>query len=137
MTDVEEIVATAVRYAFALDSKDWDALSAVFTADATAALGSELSGLDAIADRCKQALGRLDSSQHLVGTHQVSVAGDRATHRCYLHAQHVRRGAEGGPHYIVAGRYEDALLRTANGWRITRRELHVMWTEGNSAVISG
>jgi ketosteroid isomerase-like protein len=139
-TPVEDelaVVAVAVRYTWALDQHDFDALDEVFLPEATAVLGGppELVGRDAIKQRIHDALHRLDDSQHLVGNHQVVVDGDTATHRCYLHAQHVRRDADGGPHYVVAGRYEDRLVRTPGGWRIAHRDLVVMWTEGNVAVI--
>jgi hypothetical protein len=38
---------------------------------------------------------------------------------------------------VVAGRYEDRLVRTADGWRIAHRELITMWTAGNLAVVRG
>ena len=131
------IVAVAVAYTWALDEHDWDALDDVFVPDATAILGHppELVGRGAIKRRIRDALSPLDDSHHLVGNHQVRVDGDSAAHRCYLHAQHVRRAADGGPHYVVAGRYVDRLVRTADGWRIAHRDLVVMWTEGNVAVV--
>ena len=137
--DERDIVAVATRYCRALDTKNWTLLGEVFLADATADLGSptRLVGLAAITGRIKAALSNLDDSQHLVGNHEVTVRGDVASHRCYLQAQHVRSAAVGGPNYIVAGRYEDELVRTAAGWRITHRTLVVMWTEGNLAVTRG
>ena len=72
-------------------------------------------------------------SQHLVGTHQVALDGDRATARCYLHAQHVNQS---GGQYIVAGRYDDDVVRTPAGWRIQRRTLTVLWTAGDPAVLA-
>jgi len=137
LLDEEAIVAVAVRYCWALDTRDWGALREVFLPDATANLANEtvLVGLDAIAERCSAALTPLDDSQHIVSTHQVVVDGDTATHRCYLHAQHVRHSAEGGANYVVGGRYEDRLVRTAEGWRIAHRDLIMMWTEGDLAVV--
>lgn len=142
LADHHAIVALTHAYCWALDSHRWDDLEQVFTPDATAVLGSpELRGVEAIKRRIEQALGSLDDSQHMVNTHEVRIDGDTATSRCYFHAQHVRRAAAeqgtGGRHYIVAGRYEDRLVRTAEGWRIARRELITMWTEGNLAVIRG
>lgn len=134
-----DIVNVAIGYTWALDEHRWDELHRVFAPDATATLGSpdRLDGIEAIIGRIRSALEPLDDSQHLVGNHQVVLDGDTATHRCYLHAQHIRHGANGGPHYIVAGRYEDDLTRTSDGWLITHRNLHVMWTEGNPAVVRG
>jgi hypothetical protein len=137
LVDERDIVRVALRYARALDTKDWALLDEVFLPDATAELGSRtlLEGIEAIRRRIRTALEALDASQHLVGNHEVDVVADTATHRCYVQAQHVRRAAPGGPNYIVAGIYEDRLVRTAAGWRIAHRTLSVMWTEGNLAVV--
>ncbi len=137
LVDERDIVRVALRYARALDTKDWALLDEVFLPDATAELGSRtlLEGIEAIRRRIRTALEALDASQHLVGNHEVDVVADTATHRCYVQAQHVRRAAPGGPNYIVAGIYEDRLVRTATGWRIAHRTLSVTWTEGNLAVV--
>ena len=137
LLDERDIVALAARYCRALDTKDWPLLSEVFVPDATAELGtaSLLEGLDAITARIRSALGYLDDSQHLVGNHEVSVDGDTGTHRCYLQAQHIRKVADGSPNYMIAGRYEDRVRRTPDGWRSVHRTLTVMWTEGNLTVV--
>lgn len=142
LLDRQAIVDLTHAYCWALDTHRWDDLDGVFTTDATAILGSpELQGRAAIKARVAQALSPLDDSQHMVNTHQISVDGDTATSRCYFHAQHVRSGARdaasAGANFIVAGRYEDRLVRTPDGWRIAHRELVTMWTAGNLAVIRG
>lgn len=134
--DRADIIDVTHNYCWALDRNEWDELDDVFMPDATALLGShKAANRDEIKQICSNALGKLDDSQHIVATHQVRVNGDMATSRCYLHAQHIRRSAEGGPHYIVAGRYEDDLVRTPHGWRIKHRTLTVMWTEGNMQAV--
>ena len=136
LLDERAIRNVALRYCRALDTKDWPLLDDVFLPDATAELGvpTTLEGIEAIRARIRGALEHLDDSQHLVGNHEIDVDGDTATHRCYLQAQHVRAAAVGGPNYIVAGRYEDRLVRTPEGWRIRHRTLTVMWTDGNVTV---
>jgi hypothetical protein len=42
---------------------------------------------------------------------------------------HVRPDGESPPVYTVAGTYEDRLVRTAAGWRITQRSLVVTHRE--------
>jgi ketosteroid isomerase-like protein len=133
--DRSAIIDLTIAYCWALDSKDWEALRSIFLPDATALLGDERDGIESIIARVSGALGALDSSQHMISNHQVGVDGDTATCRCYLQAQHVRRSAEGSPNYIVAGRYLDRLVRTAEGWRIQRRDLLVDWTDGNVLVV--
>jgi hypothetical protein len=135
LQDHHDIVALTHAYCWALDTKQWNDLDNVFLPDATANLGgTEHDDRESIKGRIRKALQALDDSQHIVATHQITIDGDEARSRCYLHAQHVFRRAEGGPNYIVAGRYEDQLRRTPDGWRIARRDLIVMWTDGNINV---
>ncbi len=129
------ITDLTIEYTWALDRREFDRLHNVFLPDATFNVaGLPLTGIDAIIGKVSGSLNPLDDSQHLISNHQIQVDGDRATSRCYLQAQHVRKAAEGGPNFIFAGRYEDDLVRTAVGWRIAKRSLIQMWTEGNPAV---
>ena len=135
--DRQAIVDHTHRYCWALDQKDWHLLDSVFVADATADLRSAslLVGRDAIRHRISTAIDALDATQHTVTNHQVVIDGDRATARTYLHSQHIRRAVEGSPLFVIAGRYEDELSRTSDGWRITFRRLVEVWTDGNIDVV--
>lgn len=135
MGDREDIIDLAVRYTWALDTKDVEQLRQVFTPDATATLrGVECDGVDQIIARIGGSILRLDRTQHLVGNHQVTVDGDTGTHRCHLQSQHVREGTEGGDNFLVGGYYEDRVVRTPAGWRIAHRLMQQTWTEGNPSV---
>ncbi len=135
--DRAEIVALTHDYCWALDGRDWDALRRdVFLPDAVAWLTNECVGIDAIVARVTAALERLDSSQHLVGSHQIRLDANTATGRCHLQAQHVRRAAEGGSLFMVGGSYHDRYVRTPQGWRIAERRLEMLWTDGNPKVVS-
>jgi hypothetical protein len=134
--DEQAIVDLTIAYTWALDTRHYDDLRAVFAPDATAFLGAvHCDGVDAIIARVDRALTRLDASQHIVSNHQVHVDGDRATCRCYFQAQHLLRGTPGGDTFIVAGTYEDAVARRPEGWRIVDRTLTTVWEFGNSAVL--
>jgi hypothetical protein len=137
LVDRAAITDVTIRYCWALDTKDWAVLDTVFTEDANGDLLEDVVGRVAIKKRVETALSRMDETQHLISNHQIVVRGDTATCRCYLQAQHVRKAAHGGPNFIIAGRYEDELKRTADGWRITFRRLVVMWTDGNPGVSRG
>jgi hypothetical protein len=135
VADEQAVIHLATRYCWALDTHNFEDLRHVFLPDAFAILGeTECDGADAIIERISSALTRLDASQHLVGSHLVELNGDEATHRCYLQAQHVLAGTEGGDLWMVAGMYDDHAVRTANGWRIKRRVLSRIWTSGNPMV---
>jgi hypothetical protein len=134
--DRQAVADVTIAYCWALDRHEFELLRGVFLPDATARLGDEeCDGIDAIMARISRALSPLDDSQHIISNHEVTIDGDTATSRCYLHAQHVRHAAEGGATFVVAGRYEDRLERTPAGWRIRRRVLTTMWTDGNPRVV--
>lgn len=91
-------------------------------------------GYPAIETLCRGALSPLDRSQHLIDV-AARVDGDRATLSCYLQAQHMKSGVEGGDTFIIAGRYTDTAVRTGEGWRLRRRHLVTWWTSDNPAVV--
>jgi hypothetical protein len=136
LLDERSIMDVTARYCWAIDGLDRAALDSVFLPDATAVLGGGFQrGVAEIWARVHGVLSTLDTSQHVLGSQVVEVDGDTATSKCYLIAQHIRAAAEGGPHYVVAGSYEDDLVRTPEGWRIKHRVLTSIWTEGNPKVI--
>lgn len=138
MADNEEIRDVLIRYAMAIDARDWRLLHEVFTADGIANYG-ELAGVhegpDAVGQACHQALSGLDSSQHLITNITIRHDGDdSASTVCYFHAQHYLVDSRGGNTYVIAGTYRDRLTRTDTGWRIAYRTLETTWTDGDSGV---
>jgi ketosteroid isomerase-like protein len=136
LLDREAIHEVLVRYATALDDRDWDRLASCFTEDAIADYGSGVfDGPVAIVDLCRQMLSPLQVSQHLLGSFEITISGKTATSRCYFHAQHVRPGLDGGDQLIIAGTYEDSLQKSADQWQIRKRRLVATWQKGNPAVL--
>jgi ketosteroid isomerase-like protein len=136
--DRQEIIDATIRYCWAIDSREYAALGQVFTEDVICehfAIGPPFSGVDRLETLVAGVLDPLDRSQHMVSNHEIEADEGGARSRCYFHAQHVRKSAEGGPHYIMAGTYHDHWRKTPVGWRSCRRKLEVLWTEGNPAVI--
>ena len=135
MQDRQEIIDLTISYAWLLDHGPRERLDTVFAEDAVCDYMSVIvEGLPAIIEKVRNALGPLDASQHIVSNQQVTIDGDTATCRCYLHAQHTLRGTEGGDNFVIAGRYDDELIRTDDGWRITFRKLSRDWVEGNPGI---
>ena len=69
--------------------------------------------------------GPFTNWQHLVGNPVVTIEGDNAKSRVDLWATHKGKVFEGAPAYslYVAGAFEDELVRTDKGWRISTRKL--------------
>ena len=136
--DRQAIYDLCVRYARALDTRDWALLEGLFLPDARYTFpGGESNTSRAVVDRCENALTRLDASQHLLGNIEVVVDGDRATTVVYFHAQHVKAGTPGGDLFVIAGSYCDVVVRTPSGWRIAHRTQTYTWRDGNPAVVMG
>jgi hypothetical protein len=136
LLDRQEIGELCIRYTFALDTKDWTLLENCFAPNPVFVHpGGRLEGIDAILARTSAALNPLDGTQHLLGNIAVEVDGATARASTYFHAQHVRAGTPGGDLYVIAGRYQDTLARTAAGWRITERMQTYLWRSGNRAVV--
>jgi 3-phenylpropionate/cinnamic acid dioxygenase small subunit len=136
LLDERAIIDVCVRYATAIDDRDWERLRSCFLPDAVGVYHADrpLTGYPAIEEAVRTAVTPLSRTQHLVTNFTVVLDGDRATSRCYLHAQHVRAGLPGGETFVIAGRYSDRLVRTDDGWRIRERRLDRWWTAGNPAV---
>jgi len=137
LIDHNAIVAVCVRYATALDRRDWPLLRDCFEPDVIADYAGigRIVGYEGLEAVCRAALEPLQASQHLLGNHAVQVTGDEADGTTYFRAQHVRPGTPGGDNYIVAGIYTDRFVRRDHNWRISRRKLDVVWSDGNPAVL--
>lgn len=83
----------------------------------------------------RQTIGHLDATQHLVGNHVVNVDGDHATCVANIQGTHVLTNPSGGPTWTVGGRYDIALDRCANRWRVSAVSLTVRWTAGNQHIL--
>lgn len=135
--DANQIIALTIKYCWALDERDWESLSEVFLSDAYAKYGiTTHQGIESILERCKKALTPLDFSHHMVSNHVVEVEGDKAKCKCYFQAQHVRTSTPEGVNFLIAGKYEDELIRVNKEWKIASRVLTKIWTEGNEKVVN-
>lgn len=135
--DIADIVNVINLYAVAVDTHSWDLLDEVFTEDVAVSFG----GPAAFQGRAqlKQAFAAIhepfESTQHITTNHQVKVAGDSATALAYVFGRFMRSVPEGGNLFESTGWYDDALVRTANGWRISRRSSRMTWWGGNPVVL--
>jgi ketosteroid isomerase-like protein len=136
LADKEAIRSLQVQYAQAIDSGAYDDLDQIFTGDAVGDYDRAglVEGVDAIKQLCRQALEPLTAAQHLNANHLAEVDGDTATASCYLTVHLYRENTPGGDHLRMGGRYDDQLVRTDDGWRIKKRKLTLLWSDGNPDV---
>ena len=118
MSDRDGILAVLAEAAWVFDHREWDRMADVFTPDAVA-YGQR--GLDAITANTIRYLGNCGPSQHLIGTHRITVEGDTATATSYVRAFHASAPGKPAQYWDFLGEYRDELRRTPQGWRISAR----------------
>jgi 3-phenylpropionate/cinnamic acid dioxygenase small subunit len=120
--DGEEIVTLLIRYARAVDTKDWKLLRSCFTDEATSDYGDIGSwrGAGDLVRFMEDAHAGMGPTQHLLSNFQIEVYGDRASSFTYVHAVTVL--ATHADDWIdTIGTYEDTLHCETDGWRIVHR----------------
>lgn len=136
MDDRSAVIETVIRYATALDARDFALLDEVFTADVTCDLGAgPIEGREALRSALGRMLGGRGPSQHLLGNHVVEIEADAARCTSQVRAFAAGAGAAAGRTYELFGEYRDELERTPDGWRIARRVMRVRHERGDRAVL--
>ncbi len=133
-SDCIEITQTLMRYALAIDGKDYDQLGTVFTPDAeidyAVARGTELRYPEMV-EWLREALQIFRVTQHVITNPVIELDGDRARSTTYLTATHEQVKLNGDSVLVVLGGiYRDRLRRTDAGWRIEKRTLTSVYVTG-------
>ncbi|MBT2186436.1 nuclear transport factor 2 family protein [Sphingobium sp. H33] len=113
-------------YSFTQDAHDYEGYTALFAKEGEWANGPTVKkGRDAIHKMLIDLYGATpagyvnNESYHITTNLQVDIDGDRATAR----SRHllIMRGPSGQPEPVLAGRYEDQLIREDGAWKILKR----------------
>ncbi|OAH41727.1 DUF4440 domain-containing protein [Dietzia cinnamea] len=135
-TDRDQIIERLADVASALDTRDWDALGALFTETAT---GYGARGREAVVEQVRDHLGGCGPSQHLLGNHRVELGHegdpDRARSLTYARVLHLGADDLAGRSWECFGEYSDLWERTGEGWRITSRRFDVRFDLGDPSVL--
>jgi hypothetical protein len=124
MADEHEIARVIVRYATAVDSRDWPLLRRCFTEDFVGDFGPVgiWHGPDDVVKYMKAGSQDGGASLHRVTNVVADGDGDDATARSYIDALMLPGNPQAEGFHSIAY-FDDELLRTAHGWRIRRRAL--------------
>jgi hypothetical protein len=140
VNDRDAILELLAEAAWIFDHKQWDRMAEVFTPD-TEAYGQQ--GLDALTANTMRYLGACGPTQHLIGNHRVQIEGDTATVISYVRAFHLAAGvdrmdrARPDQFWDFLGEYRDTLVRTPDGWRISRRVCVPRASTGTLDLLAG
>jgi len=136
LRDKEEIINLILKYATALDSRNWSLLDELFTHDVTTDYGGvQRSGVDAIKAMIVSHLGGCGPSQHLFSNFRVEVSGNKASAKFYGRVMHAGTNDQKDSLFDVWCEYQDELIRTENGWRTSFRRQVVFNATGDMSIL--
>jgi ketosteroid isomerase-like protein len=132
--DISELV---IRFATAIDSKDWKLFRSIYTDE----IEVELSGghfgkgtvkkisADEFTESVKGIIGGFSATQHLSSNHHIEVSGDNAICISYMQARHFTEGQSSAESFKLGSRHTNTFVRTADGWKIRKFALRAIWEE--------
>ncbi len=149
LNDERELAALCVAYAVAVDTRDGDRLAGLFVEDGELVIPKVPTDLRPVLVRkgsetlrqIPDGLRRFTKTFHEVLNREFTIESGAATGVVYCVAHHVTAAegdgpeARGGTDAVWYIRYLDDYRRTAAGWRITRRELHLEWVEERTVAL--
>jgi len=131
LVDRLEITDTSLRYATGIDQRDRDLYRSCFTDEIEFDFSSMGMGepkkirADEWVDQAFMIVSSYQSTQHIITNHVITIEGDEATCVCYLQARHFNPDNM----FTVGGYYTNRLVRTPDGWKISKLKLTTTWTK--------
>ena len=137
LQDKLDIMGIINLYGVAVDSHAWDLLDDVFIPDLHADFGpagAVWKSVDAIKFGFKDFCETLSNHLHVMSGTCIHVDGDKANALTYGEWILSRDSAVGGRDWVGRGWYDDEIIRTATGWRISSRVCRLISWTGNPLV---
>jgi hypothetical protein len=141
VSEADEVRRTLYAYCRMLDERNLDGLMRqVYLLDAVddRKRGEPLTGHEQIRAYFERAFEQVDATAHLLSNIEVTIDGDRADRAsAYSRVTAYHWMAGGDPvrpaDFVLLGSYDDELLRTPDGWRISRRVVGALGPAGLAA----
>lgn len=130
-----EIYRGLVRFARAMDEKNWTAFDSITTADITADLGTGLlAGRVALVEQFRTFLDSCGPTQHLLGNVLIDVEGGRASSKAYVSDMHQGAGDKAELTFCTLSDYHDEWRKVDGVWLMHHRTKHIRGTIGSLDV---
>src|ERR1700750_591954 len=130
LQDRIEIADVLYKYSSSVDSFDTEGIRSALADDIWAQYGNgePVEGGDKLAGWIEQATATVIWQHHLLNVYHVTIDGDQAKTVAYLTSYQVFEEDPKAAVILVA-RYHDELRRTADGWKIAKRVMELLWGE--------
>jgi hypothetical protein len=143
LEDRNAIVDVVIAYATSIDKADWVGYASTMTDPvhvdvSEAGMPPSDFSHEQLIGFASQGLDGWTARQHISPNHRVvfdDADPDKATCFSYMYAQHYKEGAQGGDFYLMRGSYDNYMVRTDEGWKITGVTQHISWVEGNANAL--
>ncbi len=134
LIDRQEIVDLLTRYTRAIDTREWDRLDDVFTADARidyTETGGTVGTFPEVKRWLADTLPMFRTYQHTLGQLDVALDGDEASVAAYFTNPMVVAADDGSETvWEVGGLYHHRVVRTEHGWRSRELVEEMLWKKG-------
>lgn len=132
-----EIYRKLVRFALAMDERQWSLLEEITTEDIEADVGvGPLRGRDALVSVMRQFLDQCGTTQHLLGNVLIDINGDNATSQAYVSDMHLGSEGKESTTFRTLGCYHDEWIKLDGQWRMCRRIKENRATVGSLEVFN-
>ncbi len=139
-SDHQQIVDVVNRVAMSADRHEWAACQSCFIdepfidySSLSGQPGSNVKASDLI-KAWSAFLPKFKFTQHFITNHEIAISDNTAHGRAYVHAIHCLPYAEGGDLWGVYGTYDYDLVKTVDGWKISKMTFHLLYQDGNKSL---
>ena len=136
LRDREQLKMLYQRYAYGVDTGDFEIVRSVFHPDCTVSGTLEEGVLDSYLEGIEAGLKQWEATMHVMGNQYVEIEGDRGRVETWVVGYHMEAPESPLEHLVLGLRYLDEVVRVAAnvgaglGWQIIRRNTLKQWHTG-------
>lgn len=130
LRDREQLKMLYQRYAYGVDTGDFEIVRSVFHPDCTVSGTLESGAIDAYLEGIEAGLQQWDATMHFMGNQYVEIDGDVGHVETWVVAYHMEAAGSPLEHLVLGLRYRDDVVRVDGDWQIIRRDTLKQWHTG-------
>jgi hypothetical protein len=130
LRDREELKMLYQRYAFGIDTKDFEIVRSVFHQDCVVVGTLEEGELEPYLEGIEGALPEWEATMHFMGNQYIETEGDHAHVETWVVGYHMEAPASPLEHLVLGLRYQDDVVRVGAEWKIIKRKTIKQWHTG-------
>ena len=130
LRDREQLKMLYQRYAYGVDTGDFEIVRSVFHPDCTVSGTLEGGAIDTYLEGIEAGLQQWDATMHFMGNQYVEIDGDVGHVETWVVAYHMEAAGSPLEHLVLGLRYRDDVVRVDGDWQIIRRDTLKQWHTG-------